>query len=69
MLKDESKHMIGVTCSNDKCKHVQYIDKRVVCPPDGNTIRIVRGGSDIITIKCEKCGCDIEVDVDCEGYK
>jgi predicted nucleic-acid-binding Zn-ribbon protein len=69
MLKDESVHMIGVTCGNAKCKHVQYVDKRVVCPPDGTSVRVVRGGKDVIAITCEKCGHPIEADIDCEGYK
>lgn len=68
---DEAHHMVSMTC--EKCWHVNYFDRRVVCPlkKDGWRAYKTRGSKklDVLKLKCETCGKEAYVDVDCEGYR
>ena len=67
---DESRHIFGARCPNG---HITYFDRRRVCPDSGTFVRQIvhRGGTELdeIYLKCETCGCEFSVPVDCEGYK
>ncbi len=63
--------IFGVRCH--KCGHVNYFDKRRVCPAGGTIMRdVVRlDGKDIdqLYLRCEACHEEITAEVDCEDYK
>ncbi len=71
VIEEASGHIFGVKCPRDG--HVTYFDKRRVCPDSGTFVRRVvrRGGVELdeIYLKCEQCGQELVVPVDCEGYK
>jgi hypothetical protein len=63
-----SKHIVGAVCSNG---HPNYYDKRIICPGE-DRYRTTRGDGvvlDHIVVKCETCGEEMKIEVDCEGYK
>ncbi len=64
-----SEHIVGATCP--RCHHPNYYDKRVICPGE-ERYRILRADGvqiDRIAVKCQKCGEEMRIEVDCEGYK
>ena len=67
---DESRHIFGVRCKNG---HVTYFNKIRVCSDKIPVAReiVERAGKklDTLYLKCEQCGEEMAVDVDCEGYK
>jgi hypothetical protein len=68
---DEARHMVSMTC--EKCWHVNYFDRRVVCllKKDGWRAYKTQGSKklDVLKLNCETCGKEAYVDVDCEGYR
>lgn len=67
---EDSRHIFGARCKNG---HVTYFDKRRVCPASSMIVRslVERAGKtlDALYLKCEQCGEEMVVPVDCEGYK
>lgn len=66
----DSRHMFAVRCK--KCQHLNYFDKRRECIGEKGKVReiVERGGSRLhrLALKCEECGEEMPVDIDCEGY-
>ncbi|MBI3943713.1 MAG: toll/interleukin-1 receptor domain-containing protein [Chloroflexi bacterium] len=66
----DSRHTIGVRCRHN---HISYFAKHRICPAKSSTTRTVlhRGGMEVdeIHLKCQVCGEDMVVRVDCQGYK
>ncbi len=64
-------YVFGAKCTY--CHHVNYLDKREVCPKQSNLSRevIVRDGQemDFIWVTCKYCGKDFKTPVPCKGYK
>jgi glutaredoxin len=64
-------YVFGAKCPH--CHSVTQLDKRVVCPNQGNVTRevIVRDGLelDTILVTCKHCGQDFKTPVPCKGYK
>jgi len=62
--------IFDVTCHKG---HVSYFDKHIVCPSSSSVFREVleRGGAklDVLYLKCDLCGEEMIVHVNCEGYK
>jgi hypothetical protein len=64
----DRQHMVGAVCSKG---HPNYYDKRVICPGE-DRYRFVRADGvevDEIVVKCEVCGEEMKIEVDCEDYK
>jgi hypothetical protein len=66
---DESRHTVGVRCPKG---HVTYFDKRILCT-DRTTIKrgtVRRAELDLaeMYLRCETCGEDMVVRIDCEPY-
>ncbi len=61
-------HIVGAVCSQH---HPNYYDKRVVCR--GKTRYRTHGDDgaavDVAVVKCQTCGEEMKIKVDCEGYK
>jgi hypothetical protein len=64
-------YVFGAKCP--QCHSVTQLDKRVVCPNQGNVTRevILRDGLelDTILVTCKHCGQDFKTPVPCKGYK
>ena len=64
-------YVFGAKCMY--CHYVTQLDKRVVCPKQGNITRevTVRDGLelDTILVKCKHCGKEFKTPVPCKGYK
>ena len=67
---DESRHIFPVRCQKG---HISYFDRRILCTNKTTVKRssVRRGGADLteMALHCEKCGEDLIVRVDCEGYQ
>lgn len=66
---DEARHFVNARCPNG---HISHYDKRVVCPSIGRVARGAKSSTpvfDMLYVKCNVCGEDMKVPVDCEGYK
>ena len=68
---NEARHMISMTC--EKCWHVNYFDRRDVCPLKKDAWRAYKTQNskrlDVLKLTCKTCGTEAYVDVDCEGYR
>ncbi len=66
----DSRHIFSVRCKNG---HVNYFDKRQVCPAQATIIRGIeqRAGIELdeLHLVCEECGVKVVARIDCRGYK
>ena len=56
--------MLGVRCR--KCGHVTYFNKHRICK---ESRQVVRGYQEELKLECESCSAEMQIQVDCEGYK
>lgn len=63
-----NEHIVGTICSKG---HPNYYDKRVICRGEERFRNIRTDGVeiDLIRVRCQKCGEEMKIEVDCEGYK
>jgi len=68
---NDSIHIVSSRCATCGCTN--SLDKRYVCPATSTIKRssVLRGGRqrDTIYFKCTQCEAELQVEVDCEGYK
>jgi RNase P subunit RPR2 len=64
-----AEHIVGAIC--EKCQHTNYYDKRILCGSEIRYRTVTKDGvtCDEILVKCQKCGHEMKIEVDCEGYK
>jgi hypothetical protein len=64
-----AEHIEEATCPN--CHHLNYYDKRQICPGEERyRTRDDKGVLlDKVLVKCQKCGAQMTIMVNCEGYK
>ena len=63
-----SEHIVGTICSKG---HPSYYDKRRICPGE-DRYRMRRADGmvvDQLVVKCQTCGEEMKIEVDCGGYK
>ena len=63
-----TRHMMKVSCPGG---HIAQFDKRRICSEKSDVYRDDQSGKKLnrLFLKCNQCGKELVVSVDCEGYR